>query len=236
MTNVNMLQTLIKAYTEPHRHYHTLDHITHMINTAVSWRCEMTEELLYAIWFHDVIYVPFEKDNEEKSVELFKKFYDDVIFPNRSDIDKECGYAEELSSRFDNEPSPWAMIDVTYAILSTKNHKPLNKLAKQLIDLDLAILAEPFWMEEQDMSDKYAKKWFCTTSGSVNFDYLYDQYLWKIRAEYDPIFEHDSLWNAGRKTWIESMLSRDKLFYTEEGAKLEKSARANLSRELKIYT
>jgi predicted metal-dependent HD superfamily phosphohydrolase len=70
---------LAELYGEPHRHYHTLDHI---------WRClaefDRAAELMdepdaveMALWFHDAIYVSGAKDNESRSAELFQQWSDE---------------------------------------------------------------------------------------------------------------------------------------------------------------
>lgn len=57
---------LVAAYGEPHRAYHRLEHVAHLLaelgtvpvsDPAVAW----------AAWFHDVVYVPGRPDNEARS-------------------------------------------------------------------------------------------------------------------------------------------------------------------------
>ena len=58
---------LIAAYSEPQRHYHTLEHLGELFR--VIGRLPLTEPgpVFLAIWFHDVIYDPKAKNNEERS-------------------------------------------------------------------------------------------------------------------------------------------------------------------------
>ena len=65
-----------RHYLEPHRHYHTLVHVhdmikilcdSHLINGAPE---SQRQAVLIATFFHDVIYEPYDKDNEEKSAAL----------------------------------------------------------------------------------------------------------------------------------------------------------------------
>lgn len=69
-------------YMQSWRKYHTLTHIYHFITLAVNYISDkkIKDKInpLLAIWFHDVIYTPTRLDNEERSVELFKQFYEDI--------------------------------------------------------------------------------------------------------------------------------------------------------------
>jgi predicted metal-dependent HD superfamily phosphohydrolase len=67
---------LARLYTEPTRHYHTLRHIHRCLNNLDSTRDAVphpdTVEL--ALWCHDVIYVPGAGDNEQRSIEWFRRW------------------------------------------------------------------------------------------------------------------------------------------------------------------
>jgi len=54
-------------YSQFWRKYHTLNHIYEFINVFESLNLKIEDSLNFylAIWFHDVIYVPSRKDNEE---------------------------------------------------------------------------------------------------------------------------------------------------------------------------
>ena len=56
---------LVERYQEPHRRYHTLEHIEEML--AVTDRLEPTVEVTCSVWFHDAIYDPRRADNEVRS-------------------------------------------------------------------------------------------------------------------------------------------------------------------------
>jgi predicted metal-dependent HD superfamily phosphohydrolase len=61
--------TLTKRYAEKHRHYHTARHIAECLAHFDGARalCAHDAEVELALWFHDAIYEPRAKDNEEKS-------------------------------------------------------------------------------------------------------------------------------------------------------------------------
>lgn len=62
---------LVAAHSEPHRHYHNLEHLAEMFRVA-SRLAAHTEDaaVQLAIWFHDSVYDPRAKDNEARSAEL----------------------------------------------------------------------------------------------------------------------------------------------------------------------
>ena len=63
-------------YSEPHRFYHTWDHILYMVDKAE--KCGyLYNDIILAILFHDIVYDPLKSDNEEKSAELFKQYFPD---------------------------------------------------------------------------------------------------------------------------------------------------------------
>lgn len=62
---------LLKArYAEPHRKYHTLEHIEHCLREFDPRQAREPEAVEAAIWFHDAVYDTRRHDNEEKSAEL----------------------------------------------------------------------------------------------------------------------------------------------------------------------
>ncbi|HJZ93923.1 MAG TPA: hypothetical protein VKE40_23820 [Gemmataceae bacterium] len=63
---------LVAAYSEPQRHYHTLEHLSEMFRVAARLADAAADPAAVelAIWFHDTIYDPRAKDNEERSAAL----------------------------------------------------------------------------------------------------------------------------------------------------------------------
>jgi predicted metal-dependent HD superfamily phosphohydrolase len=112
---------LVARYREPHRHYHTLDHI----DACLSWLdrfwavAERPDEVALALWFHDAIYTPGATDNERQSARLA------------------CDHLGALG------------IDAAKAgrvaryIEATKHVDPTSGDAGLVVDLDLTILGAP---------------------------------------------------------------------------------------------
>lgn len=68
------LKNLAKLYGEPHRAYHTLDHILHCLREldAIRDHLDFAQLMIVegALWYHDAVYDPRAKDNEEQSTML----------------------------------------------------------------------------------------------------------------------------------------------------------------------
>lgn len=67
---VKLRTELIARYNEPHRFYHNIFHINDMLNITMGCRPSNVGIVNLIIWYHDSIYDPTHKDNEEKSAEL----------------------------------------------------------------------------------------------------------------------------------------------------------------------
>jgi predicted metal-dependent HD superfamily phosphohydrolase len=113
---------LIARYAEPHRAYHTLDHVA----ACLRWLDEARPlparpaETEWAIWFHDAVYDPRRADNEVRSAELAERAL------------RACGVAEEAAQRVAN------LVRAT-----SHSGEGLTGDASVLGDIDLAILGAP---------------------------------------------------------------------------------------------
>jgi predicted metal-dependent HD superfamily phosphohydrolase len=63
---------LVAAYSEPHRFYHTLEHVNEVLKVVgkLADVAADTSAIQLAIWFHDAVYDPRATDNEERSATL----------------------------------------------------------------------------------------------------------------------------------------------------------------------
>ncbi|VWD35725.1 hypothetical protein BLA18110_06482 [Burkholderia lata] len=65
---------LAEGYSEPMRHYHTLVHVRRCLRQVDLARSAIPDPdvVELALWFHDVIYVPGAKNNEQRSADWFR--------------------------------------------------------------------------------------------------------------------------------------------------------------------
>ena len=63
---------IVQRYSEPHRHYHTLDHLDNMVAELIPVMNVIKDRstTVMAIAYHDIVYDVLKQDNEEQSAEL----------------------------------------------------------------------------------------------------------------------------------------------------------------------
>ena len=135
---IEYIERLMAMFAEPHRHYHKLQHIADCLSEfdrARQLAADPTAVEL-AIWFHDAIYAPRARDNEERSAAL----------------------AQDWLGKF---RARHALVEsVVRLVLATKNHDgALNPDAPLLVDVDLSILGQPperFWEYERQIREEYS--------------------------------------------------------------------------------
>ncbi len=134
MSSLDPLEIAKPFYAEPQRHFHTWDHIEHLLWLFEEWKHELKRPnaIKLVILFHDAVYQPGDPDNEAKSVALMK---------------------EKLGGNADLEFAE-------LVILNTKEHKPLTNTPADLVrdcqfmlDMDMAVLGG-----EPDAYDSYAQQ------------------------------------------------------------------------------
>ncbi len=111
--------SLIKEHADKTRAYHTLDHIAACLRHLDTVRdiTDRPDEIEMALWFHDAVYQPFSKTNEDDSAEWAADWLQDRGAPR----DVFCRVAD--------------------LILATKSHKAHEDTDTQfMLDIDLSIL------------------------------------------------------------------------------------------------
>lgn len=113
---------LAARYREPHRHYHTLAHVSVCLSLFDSVRSELDDPLAVelALWLHDVIYDPTQNDNEDRSAR----------------------YAEAVLGRLGVSPGVIGKV-VTSIEVTQHPSVPKHHDEALMVDIDLSILAAP---------------------------------------------------------------------------------------------
>ncbi len=137
---VPLWREILSAYTNPNRHYHTLQHLLDLFTQADQFRTQIDDfdTLELSIWYHDIIYQCLRKDNEEKSA-LFAKYRLEAInYPRQKLV---CCYDQ---------------INATKKHELDKNSKDLDTAL--LLDFDLSILGRD-WATYEKYCDKVRKEY-----------------------------------------------------------------------------
>ncbi len=105
-------QQLLDAYSEPQRHYHTLDHIAHCLKEFDKIRDRLQNPRLceLAIWFHDFIYKTSAGDNELRSAQKFKAMTESIF----DAATRDTGFEHIMATVHDG--SPIANADTRYLV------------------------------------------------------------------------------------------------------------------------
>lgn len=94
--NLDLNKIMFRAYSDDYRKYHNVRHVQDIIDVIERGTKERYSDSIYALkiaaYFHDVIYIPGNKDNEELSEKFFRENFannewnDDIICDQISDI------------------------------------------------------------------------------------------------------------------------------------------------------
>ncbi|OUS26469.1 hypothetical protein A9Q99_18210 [Gammaproteobacteria bacterium 45_16_T64] len=110
--------TLCTLYQEPHRYYHTFDHLSQML-----WQLDLADitcvSVRWATFYHDAYYIPGDPENEQRSADLARNH---LLL---------MGVEEKI------------IHDIEEMIIATKTHtasKDDNEDLCALLDVDMAIL------------------------------------------------------------------------------------------------
>ena len=135
---MGLFNELVAAYSQRHRHYHTLQHLRECLAhfDAAASLARRPPEVEVALWFHDAVYDPRRDDNEEQS----------AAWAARSV--RGAGVADDVAQR------------VADLVLGTKGHSAgADPDMQLLLDIDLSILgaaAQRFDAYEREVRAEYA--------------------------------------------------------------------------------
>ncbi|MBL7999168.1 MAG: hypothetical protein JNL32_11075 [Candidatus Kapabacteria bacterium] len=112
---------IVTAYSEQWRHYHTLCHLELMLLELqnVKYLINDWNSVLFALFYHDIVYLPTRTDNEEVSAVFLSRVQDILGVPHRCRVQ-----SEEF-------------------VRATSGHTHTTEIDKGLfLDADLAILGQ----------------------------------------------------------------------------------------------
>lgn len=134
----SLYEQLLQAYSEPQRHYHTLQHLAEclQLQSDSAHLAQHPAEIAIALWFHDAVYDVKAHDNEARSADWAVAAL------------QAAGVSVEVQTR-------------VHALIMATEHTaaPLAGDAALLVDIDLAILgAAParFAEYERQIRQEYA--------------------------------------------------------------------------------
>ncbi len=116
---------LVAAYTEPHRHYHTLEHLGEMFRVVGRLPVADLRTVQLAVWFHDVVYDPRAKDNEERSADRVAEWLGPLRVPQSvlTRVAELVRATAHLSAEAGSDPDTDALLDADLAILAAAEHR-----------------------------------------------------------------------------------------------------------------
>ena len=128
--NEQLFQRLVACWSEPHRHYHTLQHLRECLEHFEASRhfAGHPAEIELALWFHDAFYDPTRLDNEARSADWAQG---SVLL---------AGLPAEVARRI-------------HTLVMATRHTAIPEEPDQrlIVDVDLAILgADPERFDESD--------------------------------------------------------------------------------------
>jgi predicted metal-dependent HD superfamily phosphohydrolase len=211
--SAEIIDDLIRRYAEPHRRYHTADHIV--------WVLRHIDDLLNDDLLNDdLLKADLLKADEfaaDRDVLVASALFHDAVYDSHPTADALTG---DVRTGLSNEAQSarlavaqlsrmgWDDIrvaEVAALIEATATHLATTPESAILLDADLAIL------------------------GADPVDYL--AYVVAVRAEYDHV--DDEQWRVGRAAVLHNLLARPHIFATPAMAsQREHQARANMAGEL----
>lgn len=112
-------EQLLARYAEPHRAYHTRQHLDECLHFLALGRSLFAhpDEVALALWFHDAVYEPARTDNEARSADWLVSLAAEA---NVSSVVRQRLHALVMSTchRVEaNDPDARALLDIDLAIL-----------------------------------------------------------------------------------------------------------------------
>ncbi|MDY0779498.1 hypothetical protein [Tenacibaculum sp. IB213877] len=138
----SLWKDISKHYSEKHRAYHNIQHITELFKYYDIYKehIKKPDLLAFSIFYHDIIYNIWKKNNEEKSADFAVEKLSKLISSKNLNIIKNHIIATKAHHTEDND-TKW-MIDFDLAILGQSSHtyKNYTQLIKEEYQLVPSII------------------------------------------------------------------------------------------------
>lgn len=150
----NHIEDILSRYDESWRYFHTRKHLEYILSKISMYGAKLSDkdiDILYlTTLFHDAVYLPWSKTNEEDSAQLFKEYWNDysliqdndILFKVYDFIIESKAHNDNIFNYFDmyivnNEKDPSVLLEweegifkefsfVPYSIYRTERIKFLN--------------------------------------------------------------------------------------------------------------
>lgn len=122
-SSTTVCDRLLAAWREPHRRYHTLEHLLEGLLALDRASAEpgVRDQVELPLWFHDAVYQPAAKDNEERSAALLVECAGTMGLP--PDIVEAAARAVRATAHvsgqaFENDAASSLLLDIDLSILA----------------------------------------------------------------------------------------------------------------------
>lgn len=166
-----LYRKLVESYSEPHRRYHTVQHLEECFAHLEEVRsfAKHAGEVELALWFHDAIYDTSKRDNEERS----------AAWARASAL--AAGLSAERADR------------IATLVNATKHDAvPVGTDAEVLVDIDLAILgSEPARFDEYEVQVREEYSWVPASLYQKARRQILQQFLNRARIYSTEFFQRE---------------------------------------------
>lgn len=116
---------VVAAYSEPHRHYHTLEHLGEMFRVVGRLPVRDPGAVQLAVWFHDVVYDPRAADNEARSADAAADWLGPLGVPAETiaNVKRLIATTAHFTGDPPSDPDARALLDADLAILGASEQR-----------------------------------------------------------------------------------------------------------------
>lgn len=136
------------AYDEPHRMYHSVEHVKHCLDELMTASHLLQEPLVveFSAWYHDIVYDTHKADNEQRSAEYAR----DVALVNGLS-EKFADKAHSLILATAHIAKP---VSIDEMLLLDADLSILGQTAERFDDYESAVRFEYIWVPPETFSEK----------------------------------------------------------------------------------